>query len=252
MRGMILAAGRGERARPLSDTIPKPLFPVAGRPLVAYPLGMLKGAGITDIVVNVHHLADQIEEQLRQCDGLGLRISLSREQQRLETGGGIAHARSLLGDDTFVAVNGDVICDIDLAAVIEEHSLTGAICTMVLRENPDPEHIPVVEWHPMSQHVLDIRRELGVTSRTSRPMMFTGIHVLDPTVFEYVLPMPESIIDAFYLPALRENRHVHGYAFDGYWAELGTEANYRAVCQEIAGRKLEHVEPLSMSPTSSL
>jgi NDP-sugar pyrophosphorylase family protein len=250
MRAMILAAGRGERARPLTDTIPKPLFPVAGRPLIAYALGLLKAAGIVEVVVNVQHLADMIVDQLEGCSRLGMDIAISREEVRLETGGGIANARSLLGDEPFVVVNSDVICDVDLVSVIDSHRLGGAVSTMVLRQNPDPILTPVVEYEPSSGRVLDLRGQLAAKSGTSRAMMFTGIYVLDPTVFDYVEPTPMSIVDAFYLPALREGRHVHGYSFDGYWADLGSVASYEEVARTLDPSSFDHFAPLPLAPVS--
>jgi len=249
MRAMILAAGLGKRARPLSDEIPKPLFPLAELPLIAYPLGLLKAAGITEIVVNVHHHADQIERVLGQYRDAGLDIAISREEHLLETGGGIANARRYLGDGTFVVINGDVICDIDLTAVIDDHRHSGAIATMVIRENPDPTFYSVVEWDTCSQGIVDIRGELGRKTPFSRAVMFTGIHVIEPTVFDYLLPTRESIIDGFYLPALREYRHVHGHFHDGYWADLGTIEQYQRTREEMKARALSHLQPLT--PTAA-
>jgi len=246
MRAMILAAGRGERVRPLSDTIPKPLFPVGGHPLIAYPLGLLKAAGITEIIVNVHHLADQIEQTLRSCESMGLNIAFSRERSLLETGGGIAHAHQLIGDQPFIVINADILCDIDLRVLIDDHIRSGSVSTMVLRKNTDPSTIPVVEWDPVNRHVLDIRGEIGARTRHSCPTMFTGIHVMDPTVFEYIMPRRESIIDGFYLPALRERRHIHGYFHMGYWADLGTLEQYHSVCEELPQQPLKHLRPLPL------
>jgi NDP-sugar pyrophosphorylase family protein len=247
MRAMILAAGRGERVRPLSDRIPKPLFPVNGRPLIAWSLGLLKDVGITEVIVNTHHLGPQIEAALATCGDLGMDITFSRESRALETGGGIAQARDFLYGGTFVVVNADVICDVDIAAVVSQHRKTQALATMVIRENPEPARIPVVEWEPNTSRVLDIRGDIGRASESSRQMMFTGIHVIDPVVFDYLLPRRESVIDGFYLPILREGRTVSGYMSDGYWADLGTLETYQRVCDEIDGVNLGH-SPLELKP----
>ena len=246
MRAMILAAGRGERARPLSDTVPKPLFPVNGRPLISYALGLLKDHGITDIVINVHHLADQIEQALSTCAEFGLNITFSREKRLLETGGGIAMAMKPYQHETFAVVNADVICDVDLGQILETHRQSQADATMILRDNPAPDRIPVVEWNPADERVLDIRGELRASTTSSRQMMFTGVQVLGPAAFEYLIPKRESVIDAFYLPALREGRRIHGYRCKGYWADLGTLEGYEDGCREIAGVTLEHFAPLPL------
>jgi NDP-sugar pyrophosphorylase family protein len=246
MRAMILAAGRGERARPLSDRIPKPLFPVGGHPLIAYPLGLLKAAGVTEVIVNVHYLAEQIEEALRGCDAMGFSVQICREAYLLETGGGIANARKLIGDSPFFVLNADVICDVDLSEVVDEHIRSGCISTMVLRRNLDPAHIPVVEWDPRTRQVIDIRGDIGRRRPGSRAMMFAGIQIMEPTVFEYILPKRESIIDGFYLPALREHRHVHGYIHEGYWAELGTPESYHRTREELPRQSLKHFQPVPL------
>lgn len=252
MRAMILAAGRGERLKPLSDKVPKPLIPVDGRPLISYPLGLLKEAGVTDVVVNIYHLADQIEAVLGSCKSLGMKIHFSHEKFLLETGGGIAFAQRLIGDQTFLVLNSDVICDVDLNTVLDEHVRSGAIATMVLTHNSDVKRYPPVEWNPRSHHVLDIRGEIGRRAPGSQPRVFTGIQVMEPTVFEYVLPKRESIIDAFYLPALREHRHVHGYDFAGFWADLGTKDDLARYNRELPGMDLSHVKPLPIGSARDL
>jgi len=251
MRGMILAAGLGTRMQPLTNRLPKPLLPVAGYPIIAYPLGLLKSAGITDVVVNIHHFAHLIEERLSGSAEVGMNITFSHEEALLETGGGIARVADLMGDETFVVVNADIICDIDLRKVIEDHHRYNAIATMVLRKNPDPSVIPIVEWDSSSRHVVDVRSELGTKSPSSLPMMFTGIHIFGPDVFDYLMPMRESVIDGFYLPAIRENRHVHGYVFDGYWEDIGTIERYKQACSAVQPASLQSFQPLNI-PTVDL
>ena len=110
---MILAAGRGVRMRPLTDHVPKPLLSAAGRPLIVHLIERLKRAGFSELVVNVSHLAAQIERELGDGSRHGVRIVYSREEQALETGGGIAYALPLLGNAPFVALNSDIYCDFD-------------------------------------------------------------------------------------------------------------------------------------------
>ena len=126
---MILAAGRGERMRPLTDHVPKPLLPVGGRPLIAHLIERLARAGFAELVVNVSHLAGLIERELGDGSNLGVRIVYSREAQALETGGGIAYALPLLGAAPFVVVNSDIYCDFDFArlASVETALASGAL-----------------------------------------------------------------------------------------------------------------------------
>lgn len=112
---MILAAGRGERLRPLTDHTPKPLLPVAGRPLIERQIEQLAAAGVKDLVINLHHLGEQIASTIGNGERFGLRIQYSREEEQLETGGGLLQALSLLGDGPLWLLNGDVLLDLPLA-----------------------------------------------------------------------------------------------------------------------------------------
>src|SRR5690349_4114152 len=142
VKAMILAAGRGERLRPLTDRVPKPLITAAGRPLIAHLIERLARSGFTDLVVNVSHLADLVEQGLGDGSRYGVRIAYSREEQALETGGGIAYALPLLGRGPFVVVNSDIYCDFDfarLASAATTLDAAGARAHLVLVDNP-PHH----------------------------------------------------------------------------------------------------------------
>src|SRR6266852_3994738 len=118
MKALVLAAGYGERLRPLTDTIPKPLVEIGGRPLIHYPLMWLRHAGIRDVAVNVHHLADKIEAALGRGQALGLAITYSPEPILLGTGGPLLPLRSYFDGEPFLILNGDTIMDVDLAAML--------------------------------------------------------------------------------------------------------------------------------------
>ena len=115
---MILAAGFGTRLRPLTEAVPKPLLRVAGRPIIEYPLLLLRAAGIRDVVINLHHLGDQIRKRLGDGSAYGLRIVYSTEEEILDTGGGIKKAEALLSDGSFVVINSDTIMDAPLEELI--------------------------------------------------------------------------------------------------------------------------------------
>jgi NDP-sugar pyrophosphorylase family protein len=252
MRAMILAAGVGHRMKPLTDRLPKPLLPVAGYPLIAYALGLLRSAGISEIVVNTFHLADILEETLSRCaSDTGTQIVFSRETTLLETGGGLANARKLLGTEPFVVLNADVICDLDLRSVIDDHLKSDSLATMVLRVNPDPANIPIVEWDTVSRAVVDIRSDMSVTTSHSIHTMFTGIQVFNPDVFDYLTVKPESSISAFYLPALREGRRIQGRLHDGYWRDVGTPESYTEVNDSFEISQLRHFQPVAISTNKS-
>jgi NDP-sugar pyrophosphorylase family protein len=136
MKAMVFAAGQDERLRPLTGKIPKALVPVAGRPMIEYPLLLLRHHGIREIIINLYHLGEQIEAYLNDGAKLGLEITYSKEQELLDTGGGLLKAKPFLQDGTFIVVNTDVLIDLPLADLIDFHRVKKATASLVLR--PDP------------------------------------------------------------------------------------------------------------------
>ena len=130
MKALVLAAGLGERARPLTERIPKPMLEVGGRPLIHYPLALLRGAGITQVAINVHHLAEKIRDGLGDGRALGIEITYSPEPTLRGTGGPLNALRDYFGDEAFVLANSDSIIDLDLRAMIAVHRERSAIATI--------------------------------------------------------------------------------------------------------------------------
>lgn len=213
MKAMILAAGRGERMRPLTDRLPKPLVPVAGRPLIVRLLERLVAGGIAEIVINTSHLGAMIESVLGDGTALDARIVYSREREALETAGGIAAALPLLGDAPFLVVNGDIFCDFDysvLRTTAQSLSPSGVLAHLVLVDNPP--------HHPGGDFCLAggmIAAEGGVR------LTFSGIGVYHPALFE---PVPRG--GRFQLAALLRgpiaSNRVSGELHDGMWMDVGT------------------------------
>ena len=145
MKALVLAAGKGERLGPLTDTTPKPLLEVGGRLLIHYPLMMLKRGGITGITINVHHLGAMIEASLKRGDELGLDIRYSREPVLLGTGGPLVALRDYFGDETFVIANSDTILDLDLARMVAYHRERRALATIALNRPPNLDYYSRLE-----------------------------------------------------------------------------------------------------------
>src|SRR5919106_5457387 len=139
MKAMVLAAGEGIRLRPRTEQLPKALVPVAGRPMIEYPLLLLRYHGIHDIIINLHHLGNKIETYLGNGNQLGLHITYSKEPERLDTGGGLLKAKPFLQDDTFIVINTDVLIDLDLDELLEFHQRKRAAATLVLRPDRDAD-----------------------------------------------------------------------------------------------------------------
>ena len=223
MRAMILAAGFGSRLRPLTDRVPKPLIEVGGQPLIAYPLALLRAAGIREVIINLHHQGDQIRAVLGDGAAYGLSIAYSEEETILDTGGGIRAAQRFLEGDRFLVLNSDVVMDLDLAPVIAWHQSRGALATMVLRPDREAARFRLIEIDAEQR----IRRFLGQPASVAAPLtplMFTGVHVFEPEVFAYMAEGRFGINRQTYPAMLAAGRPLYGYRFDGYWRVLDTHS----------------------------
>jgi NDP-sugar pyrophosphorylase family protein len=238
MRAMILAAGFGTRLRPLTNTVPKALIPVAGRPLIEYNLLLLKAYGIKDVVINLHHLGGKIREALGDGSTYGLRIIYSPEDPILESGGGIKNAQRYLDGQTFIVVNCDTIIDIDLNVLVAAHRQTGSVGTLVLRPDPQAASYGLLETDP-SGRLRRIRGEPAEleVKETLTQFMFTGCQVLEPRVFEFMPEVkPFSTTRETYVMMLRANEPLYGFVHTGMWMTVDdAEAMTRATQAIVSG-----------------
>ena len=208
MKAMILAAGRGERMRPLTDHTPKPLLPAAGKPLIEYTIKQLVEAGFNDIVINHAHLGLQIEEQLGNGNRLGANISYSAEgEQALETAGGIINALHLLGDEAFLVVNGDIATDFPFA---ELKNRTVDLAHLVLVDNPVHN----------AQGDFGLNKSGLVLSNSTEQFTFSGIGLYRPELFSDI-PKGPSKLGPLLRQAIASGR-VSGQKMDGFWMDIGT------------------------------
>jgi N-acetyl-alpha-D-muramate 1-phosphate uridylyltransferase len=213
MKAMILAAGRGERMRPLTDRTPKPLLPVAGKPLIVWLLGHLAAGGFSEIVMNVSHLREAIESALGDGASFGVRITYSVEREALETAGGIAWALPLLGDEPFVVVNGDIFCDFEFARLREvgrELSPAGRLAHLVLVDNPP--------HHPQGDFGLRNGTVAGVGGQRP-PFASTGAY--HPALFSRVARGTKRQLVAVLREPIEQGK-VSGDHHRGYWLDVGT------------------------------
>lgn len=207
MKAMILAAGLGTRMRPLTERCPKPLLPVAGKPLIVHHLERLAAAGISEVVINVSYRAEQIVAALGDGSDIGLTIAWSHEAAPLETGGGILKALPLLGEAPFLLVNGDIWCDMELSVL---GGLGDDLAHLVLVDNP-PHH-PTGDFHLNASGRVHDKGEPRLT--------FAGLSVIDPALVADQTP------GAFALaPLLRHamaTERVAGHHYRGAWVDVGT------------------------------
>lgn len=220
---MILAAGRGERMRPLTDHTPKPLLQAGGKPLIVWHIERLVHAGITDLVINHAHLGKQIEHALGSGSRFGATISYSDEGTALETAGGIAFALQLLGDEPFAVVNGDIFCDYDFSHLPQRAAAfadSADMAHLVLVDNP--------EHNLKGDFLLNGERIVRGTSTEScnpnpesRILTFSGIGLYKPALFADITRGSKAAL----APLLREQialGRVSGEHHRGIWMDIGT------------------------------
>jgi NDP-sugar pyrophosphorylase family protein len=244
MKAMILAAGFGTRLFPLTIDRTKPAIPFLGKPLVGYVAEYLANFGIKDVVVNLHHQPDSVISALGDGSDFGVKIEYSREEPRiLGTAGALDNAREWLEDDTFLVVNGKIITDIDIAAAVDTHTNSGAIATMVLKPNSKREHFTIVHTEDGSltgfgDYATPTTREeiQNPKSKIQNPLMFTGIHILDPRVFDYIpRGVYSDIVPTFYDPALKNGEKIAVHVTDAQWYELSTIPRYLDISLAMMG-----------------
>ncbi len=207
MKAMILAAGRGERMRPLTDHTPKPLLKVGGKPLIVWHLERLAAAGFKDIVINHAHLGAQIEAALGNGAPWGLSIKYSPEKTALETAGGIANALPLLGDEPFLVVNGDTFIEIDFAFL---HLKINMLAHLVLIDNP-PQHLQG-----------DFAIQDGILKNTGIQMLtFSGVGVYHPDLFADIVSGEPAKLALLLRKAIDSNAATAQY-YQGVWHDIGT------------------------------
>ena len=237
MKAMILAAGFGTRLWPLTIGRTKPAIPFLNRPLIAFTIDYLRNFGITDIIVNLHHEPESVRSQIGDGSDMGVSITYSVEEPEiLGTSGALDRVRELLLDDTFVVVNGKIVTNLDLESAIRNHRASGAIGTLVLRENQRCEGY--------SRILVDqdgCYQGFGPFPKAGEdgpaPLMFTGIHILEPGIFSYIPRgvFSDSIRDV-YPAAMQDGQRIGAAVVEGYWYELSTLRRYLDISLEFAAR----------------
>ena len=261
MRAMILAAGYGTRLWPLTIDRAKPAIPFMGRPLVGYVAEYLARQGVREVVVNLHHRPESVRAALGDGTRFGVRLHYVEEHDILGTSGALDNARHLLEGDTFVVINGKLATDIDLGAALETHRRTKALATLVLRENPRRERFSTVEtkggmvlgFGPapkpatasdnVSDNVSDGGGAGDVETVEDVPLMFTGIQILEPRIFDFI---PRGVFSHsttdVYPKAIEQGVRVAAHVAPGMWYELSTIRRYLDISVELMKREARDVE----------
>jgi NDP-sugar pyrophosphorylase family protein len=250
MKALVLSAGKGERLMPLTETVPKPIVEVGGRPLIHYPLRMLARAGVTEVAINLYHLATAVQKALGGGDALGMRITYAPETTLLGTGGPLVGLRQFFGDETFAILNCDTIIDLDLRALEEFHRRRGGLATLVLRESGTPEAYSRIEIDSDAR----IRRmRLLKRGRTAEfddhgpapeaagatpyaAYMYCGVLLCEPALFELMpaTPPPFSLMTDLFAPLLARGLVLFGYIHRGLFRTVDDLKSLQALRDEFA------------------
>ncbi len=229
MKAMILAAGRGERLRPLTDSTPKPLLAAHGKPLIEYHIERLARAGVRQLVINTSWLGEKIEAYVGDGSRFGVEVLWSRELQPLETGGGIRRALPLLGRDPFLVVNSDIWTDYPLEKLVAQDWSAEQDAHLVLV--PNPPH------HPQGDFILDSAGVVRHPQRSSvATLTFSGISILWPEIFALHQSGSEKFPLRNVLSASIDAGFVNGERYDGSWWDIGTVERLQALSTFLKGR----------------
>ena len=232
MRAIVLSAGYGTRLWPLTEDRTKPAIPILGKPLVGYVAEYLATYGIDEIVVNLHHRPESVRRALGDGSRFGVTLHYVEEPLILGTSGALDNTREFFQHETFVVVNGKIITDIDLNAALKTHRESNALATLVLLPNARRERFSVVETEGGR-----IKRFGGMPAAdesASTPLMFTGIHIMEPRILEYVPRgvFSDSVVDV-YPKALANGEVVAAHVASGKWRELSTLKRYVDISVEL-------------------
>jgi len=242
-RAMLLAAGLGERLRPLTERVPKPLVPVGGRPMVHYMLDLLAAAGIREVHVNTHHLGERVADALGDGAAWGLSLCYHPEEKILGTGGALKAAATAcpgLAAGHFAMVNADVLTDADLTALCVRHAAEAPLATLLLRDDPEARRYGVIGTDRDDR----IRRFLDADiGGAVHERMFTGLQVLSPDIFKHMPDRGVFPITDAYKAALVSGERLVGPPHPGYWADLGTPGRLLAADADLAAGRAGRLAP---------
>jgi mannose-1-phosphate guanylyltransferase len=232
MQAIVLAGGEGTRLRPLTETVPKPVLPLAGKPFIAYMIEWLARHGVEQVIVSCGFLAEQMRGPLASIDGPEIRYL--EEPEPRGTAGAIKYAEDLLAD-RFLALNGDLLSDLDLSALIDQHERTGATATLALYPVQDPSPYGLVRREPDGQ----IREfvEKPTPEQIDTDEISAGAYVLERSLLESIPPDREVSIEREVFPRL-VGSSLFGRRLEGYWLDFGTPERFMQATRDILERRV--------------
>jgi mannose-1-phosphate guanylyltransferase / phosphomannomutase len=248
MKAVVMAGGEGTRLRPMTSSMPKPLLPVANRPIMEHVLRLLKRHGLTETVVTVQFLASLVRNYFGDGEELGMHLTYANEEKPLGTAGSVKNAEAALKDDSFLVISGDALTDFDLTDLINFHREKGALVTVCLTRVPNPLEfgITIVDDEGRVERFLEKPTWGQVFSDTVN----TGIYVMEPEVFDYVAADESVDWSGDVFPQLmKDGKPIYGYVAEGYWEDVGTHESYvKAQADVLEGKVDVDIDGFELSP----
>ncbi len=253
MKAFLLAAGFGERLRPLTDRIPKPLAPVMNVPAVCYAVSLIKDAGISDVVCNLHYRGDQVIDFFRRYNNFNLNITFSIEETILGTGGGLENCREHLGDAPFIYINSDIIAPIDLKSFIKSFDASRSCGSLLVSKGSGPGRVTVRDGR-----IINLRTLLPVDDKPEHD--FLGIAVLSPEIFRYLESGFSDIVETGFIELVKRGSlgcHEHR----GPWHDIGSVESLRRANMALLDmdddfkssiKNATGIEPRAIAPTAQI
>ena len=232
MRAIVLSAGYGTRLWPLTEDRTKPAIPILGKPLVGYVAEYIAAYGFDEIVVNLHHRPESVRGALGDGSRFGVKLRYVEEPVILGTSGALDNTREFFDHETVLVVNGKIITDIDLKAALDTHRETNALATLVLLPNARRERFSVVETN--HGYVSGFGGMPDPETAGPAPLMFTGIHIMEPRIFDYI---PRGVfsdsVTHVYPQAMANGEVIAAHVASGKWRELSTLKRYLDISVEM-------------------
>ncbi|HWC13336.1 MAG TPA: NDP-sugar synthase, partial [Actinomycetota bacterium] len=224
MKALLIAGGLGTRMRPLTETRPKHLLPIANRPHVDHVLDLLERHGLRDVVLLTSYLADRFAAVVDRARERGLSVAVAHESEPLGTAGALKNAHHLVGDDTFVAMNGDVLTDVDITSLVQFHRDRKADGTILLTRVDDPSAFGVVPTDDDGR----VERFFEKPPRDEAPtdLINAGVYVLEPSILDEIASGEIVSIERDVFPSLAAQGRLFARATDAYWMDIGTPHKY--------------------------
>lgn len=244
MRALLLAAGYGTRLRPFTFHRAKAALPLLNIPFIRYPLQTLTSKGISEIIVNLHAHPESVQASAGH-EYAGVPIHYSPEPQILGSAGGIGNARGLLGDEPFLVMNADMLCDPPVEHMLEQHHRSGALVTLLVMRGER-----FAKYSGLSFDLSEIPRLLSSNPQAEQ-FHFTGIQIVSPEIFSYIPDGRKTEIFTDIYPQITESGKIRGYVYDQLWMEVGDLNEYLRTALKLSEQPLpEHLRPQGMQTSN--